>query len=47
MAGTERSSRPLKVQRMFEAVEEMGFSLLPFDKGAVAPFGRFRGKVQN
>ena len=31
---------------MRQALDEMGFSYLPFDDGAVAPFSRLRGKLK-
>lgn len=40
-AGTEKAS-PQKATTVFETLEEMGFSFLPFDKGAVAPFSKLR-----
>jgi predicted nucleic acid-binding protein len=46
MAGAEKSLHPMKAHAMREALGEMGFSYLPFDNGAVAPFSRLRGKQQ-
>jgi len=42
MAGAEKSKTPRKAQAIREIVREMGFSCLPFDEGAVAPFSRLR-----
>jgi predicted nucleic acid-binding protein len=44
MAGAEKSSDPQKALAVRETIREMGFSCLPFDEGAVAPFGRLRAK---
>jgi uncharacterized protein len=44
MAGAEKSPNPQKTLRMQETMREMGFSYLPFDGGAVAPFIRLRAK---
>jgi predicted nucleic acid-binding protein len=44
MAGTEKSPFPRKIKAMLETIEEMGFSFLPFDGGAVAPFSALRAK---
>ncbi|MGB6194468.1 MAG: type II toxin-antitoxin system VapC family toxin [Terracidiphilus sp.] len=44
VASAENSVDHAKMKMLFAAVEEMGFSLLPFDKGAVQTFGRLRGK---
>lgn len=40
-AGTEKSS-PQKATTVITTLGEMGFSFLPFDKGAVAPFSKLR-----
>jgi predicted nucleic acid-binding protein len=42
MAGAEKSRYPQKISAMRETLEEMGFSCLPFDGGAVAPFVKLR-----
>jgi predicted nucleic acid-binding protein len=42
MAGAEKTKTPRKAQAIREIVREMGFSCLPFDEGAVAPFSRLR-----
>jgi predicted nucleic acid-binding protein len=44
MAGAEKSPDPQKALAVRETIWEMGFSCLPFDEGAVAPFGRLRAK---
>lgn len=44
MAGAEKSSQPRKAAAVSDAIREMGFAFLPFDKGAVAPFSRLRSK---
>ncbi len=44
MAGAEKSTNPQKAAALREIVREMGFTCLPFDEGAVAPFGRLRAK---
>jgi len=44
MAVAEKSASPQKAMAMREAIQEMGFTCLPFDGGAVAPFGRLRSK---
>ena len=38
MAGAEKSSKPQKEQTLRQTIREMGFTCLPFDEGAVAPF---------
>jgi predicted nucleic acid-binding protein len=42
MAGAEKSPNPQKALAVREIIREMGFSCLPFDEGAVAPFSRLR-----
>lgn len=42
MAGAEKSPMPRKAPVMRQTLDEMGFSYLPFDEGAVAPFSRLR-----
>jgi len=44
MAGAQNSSQPQKAAVVHQTLQEMGFSFLPFDDGAVAPFARLRGK---
>jgi predicted nucleic acid-binding protein len=44
MAGAEKSPDPQKALAVREIIREMGFSCLPFDEGAVAPFARLRSK---
>jgi predicted nucleic acid-binding protein len=44
MAGAEKSPNPRKELAVREALREMGFTFLPFDAGAVAPFSRLRAK---
>jgi predicted nucleic acid-binding protein len=44
IAGAEKSPLPQKAMAMRQTIDEMGFSYLPFDNGAVAPFSRLRGK---
>jgi uncharacterized protein len=44
MAGAEKSPQPQKAQAVREILDEMGFSYLPFDNGAVKPFSRLRAK---
>ena len=42
MAGAEKSAHPQKAVVIRDNLEEIGFSFLPFDGGAVAPFARLR-----
>jgi predicted nucleic acid-binding protein len=42
MAGAEKSAHPQKAAVIRDNLEEIGFSFLPFDGGAVAPFARLR-----
>jgi predicted nucleic acid-binding protein len=44
LAGAEKSPDPQKRQAVQQTLEEMGFSFLPFDAGAVAPFSRLRAR---
>jgi uncharacterized protein len=44
MAGVQRFERPLKAAAVREILEEIGFSLLPFDAGAMRPFSFLRGR---
>lgn len=42
MAGSAKSHDPQKASVIRDDIEELGFSFLPFDDGAVAPFSRLR-----
>ena len=42
LAGAQKSPDPNKTRIVERILSEMGFSYLPFDRGAVAPFGRLR-----
>ena len=42
IAGAEKSPLPQKAVIMRQTLDEMGFSYLPFDNGAVATFSRLR-----
>jgi predicted nucleic acid-binding protein len=44
LAGAEKSSDPQKKVTMRQTMDEMGFSYLPFDCGAVDPFSTLRAK---
>jgi uncharacterized protein len=44
IAGAEKSPQPQKTWAMRATMQEMGFSYLPFDEGAVAPFIRLRAR---
>lgn len=44
MAGAEKSSKPQKEQTLRQTIREMGFTCLPFDEGAVAPFSWLRSR---
>ena len=44
LAGAEKSPNLQKRQAVQQTLEEMGFSFLPFDAGAVAPFSRLRAR---
>jgi len=44
MAGAANSTNPQKALTLRNTIEEMGFILLPFDGGAVAPFATLRAK---
>jgi predicted nucleic acid-binding protein len=44
LAGAEKSHGSQKALIMRQTINEMGFSYLPFDEGAVAPFSRLRAK---
>jgi len=44
MAGGEKMARPQKAATLRATIREMGFTCLPFDEGAVAPFSRLRSR---
>ncbi len=44
MAGAEKSPHPQKAPMIRSNLEDMGFSFLPFDGGAVGPFSRLRAR---
>ena len=44
MAGVERFEQPLKAAAIRETLDEIGFRFLPFDAGAMRPFGILRGR---
>jgi len=44
LAGAQKSPHPEKTKEVEDTLNEMGFSYLPFDRGAVAPFSRLRAK---
>jgi predicted nucleic acid-binding protein len=44
LAGAENSADSDKAGTIRRALDEMGFSYLPFDEGSVAPFSRLRAK---
>ncbi len=44
LAGTAKSPKPEKTQQVKAVLEEIGFSYLAFDSGAVAPFSQLRAK---
>jgi predicted nucleic acid-binding protein len=44
MAGGEKMPRPQKAAALRATIREMGFTCLPFDEGAVAPFSRLRSR---
>lgn len=44
MAGAERSADPRKAVAVRTIVQEMGFSCLPFDEGAISSFAQLRAK---
>lgn len=44
MAGAEKSQYPERILTVRKTIHEMGFSCLPFDDGAVAPFSKLRAK---
>ena len=44
LAGAAKSPRPEKTRQVRAVLEEIGFSYLPFDSGAVEPFSQLRAK---
>jgi predicted nucleic acid-binding protein len=46
LAGANKSPDPRKTRTVQETLKEMGFSYLPFDHGAVAPFSRLRARTK-
>jgi len=44
LAGAKQSADPAKGSKIRGALDEMGFSYLPFDGGAVRPFSQLRAK---
>jgi predicted nucleic acid-binding protein len=46
LAGAEKSPNPQKASDIRQTIEEMDFSFLPFDAGAVSPLSRLRAKEQ-
>jgi uncharacterized protein len=44
LAGAKQSTDPAKESNIRSALDEMGFSYLPFDGGAVRPFSELRAK---
>ena len=44
LAGTAKSPDPVKTKVVKDTLEEIGFSYLPFDYGAVEPFSQLRAK---
>jgi predicted nucleic acid-binding protein len=42
LAGAEKSPDPRKTRAVEQTLNEMGFSYLPFDRGAVGPFSHLR-----
>lgn len=46
MAGAEQSPDPRRPLATRAALDRLGFSYLPFDAGAVAPFSRLRAKTK-
>mgnify|MGYP001554614953 CR=1 FL=1 len=43
-AGAVKSSDPTKTHAVEDILQEIGFTFLPFDRGAVAPFSRLRAE---
>jgi predicted nucleic acid-binding protein len=46
IAGAEKSPQPQKTIAMRASMQQMGFSYLPFDEGAVTPFISLRAKLK-
>jgi predicted nucleic acid-binding protein len=46
LAGSQRSPNPAKRRAVRETLNEMGFSFLPFDAGAVEPFSHLRSTTK-
>ncbi len=44
MAGADKAQHPQTASAVAETIREMGFSFLPFDGGAVEPFGVLRSR---
>jgi uncharacterized protein len=44
LAGAEKSPRPEKTRAVRETLQEIGFTYLPFDAGAVASFSALRSR---
>ena len=44
LAGASKSPSPRKTAEVEQTLKEIGFSYLPFDRGAVAPFSRLRAQ---
>jgi predicted nucleic acid-binding protein len=44
LAGAEKAPDPRKTRAVKETLQEIGFSYLPFDGGAVEPFSHLRAK---
>ena len=44
LAGAEKSPMPQKAEIIRQTLDDMGFSYLPFDDGAVEPFSRLRAR---
>ncbi|HEY6488163.1 MAG: PIN domain-containing protein [Terracidiphilus sp.] len=44
LVGAEKASTPAKTHVVQEVLKEIGFSYLPFDAGAVAPFATLRSR---
>ncbi|HEV2135619.1 MAG TPA: PIN domain-containing protein [Terracidiphilus sp.] len=46
LAGAEKSPDPQKRETVQQILEEIGFTFLPFDAGAVTPFSRLRARTK-
>jgi predicted nucleic acid-binding protein len=44
LAGAAKSPQPEKTRQVKEVLNEIGFSFLPFDSGAVEPFSQLRAR---